>query len=207
MVVLEFYKWALNTILDVILIIVNFFVQNGKLLESKASVYVRAVAIVVIPFIADPGLYVFLLPFALLYGARFLPAAATTLRGRLEIQFSFKVKPKDEIDIKIKEIYLYPIRGIKGIKVDSIELTNGGIKNDRNWLIHSVKKKKHICSGGNAIVTFLRVTIDPKDENKLTIAFQDSKCFKEIKKRSHVLRFDQKYEEKDWINVGKNYFG
>jgi len=55
--------------------------------------------------------------------------------------------------------------------VDHVELTNGGILKDRNWLIHSVKRKKHICSGGNPIVTYLRVTIDQKDQNKLTIGF------------------------------------
>ena len=87
------------------------------------------------------------------------------------------IEPGSETNMTIKGLYLYPIRGIKGIEVDHVEIGNGGILKDRNWLIHSVKRKKHICSGGNPIVTYLRLKIDEKDENKLTIYFQDDKCF------------------------------
>ena len=37
--------------------------------------------------------------------------------------------------------------------------------------------------------------------------FQDDECFPNIKKRSHVLKFDQDYSNAEYIEAGTNYFG
>lgn len=58
--------------------------------------------------------------------------------------YKLDVKESDEEEVKIKAIYLYPIRGIKGLRVDSFEISESGIIGDRNWVILSVKTKKPI---------------------------------------------------------------
>jgi len=45
--------------------------------------------------------------------------------------YNLKVSPSEEIDVPIKDIYLYPVRGIMGIKVEVAEVNPYGLKNDR----------------------------------------------------------------------------
>ena len=91
------------------------------------------------------------------------------LSTNIHKQFDLSVKPKDEKDIKLVKIFLYPIRGIKGIEVESAELSNSGFIKDRNWVIVSIKRNKSIATSGNYKVTYLRLQIDSKSETELEI--------------------------------------
>lgn len=62
---------------------------------------------------------------------------------------------RDEQKIEIKEIYIYPVNGLKGIKVDSCEMTIHGLLGDRNWCILSEKLTKLVPMVDNK-VSFLR---------------------------------------------------
>ena len=70
--------------------------------------------------------------------------------------FDLEIKQNDEKDIKIKELYLYPIRGVKGIKVKSAEVGPLGLKYDRYWTIINVKKMTPCANHNDTIVSFLR---------------------------------------------------
>jgi uncharacterized protein YcbX len=48
------------------------------------------------------------------------------------------------------------MRGVKGIKVDHCELTESGLKHDRNWVIIGKKKMKPIANHNSEIITYLR---------------------------------------------------
>lgn len=61
---------------------------------------------------------------------------------KIEETYNLKIKPNQEKSVKIKEMYLYPIRGVLGIKVNWVEITPFGLKQDRNWVIISTKKMK-----------------------------------------------------------------
>jgi uncharacterized protein YcbX len=41
----------------------------------------------------------------------------------------------EEKEVKIHSMWLYPMRGVKGIKVEHCEITPYGLKNDRIWVI------------------------------------------------------------------------
>ena len=45
------------------------------------------------------------------------------------------MKRSDEVPIKIDELWLYPVRGVQGILVNQVELTDGGFRYDREWVI------------------------------------------------------------------------
>jgi uncharacterized protein YcbX len=81
------------------------------------------------------------------------------------------LKPEDEHEVPIKWMYIYPIRAIKGIKVQEIEVTPFGIKRDRNWCIIGLKKMKPIANHNNHITTFLRQIIPKDDPNQLKLIF------------------------------------
>lgn len=80
----------------------------------------------------------------------------------------------------ITGMYLYPIRGIKGIKVDTAEIWPFGMKNDRQWCILSKTKEKPIADHNSGIVSLLRmvllddkgeITLDACNPKKLKIIF------------------------------------
>jgi len=60
----------------------------------------------------------------------------------MKSMYNLQVLEKDEKEVKIKGIYLYPIRGIKGLEVPQVEITPSGIRGDRNWVILGMKKGK-----------------------------------------------------------------
>ena len=123
----------------------------------------------------------------------------------LQDMYNLNVKEQDESLVKIKAMYLYPIRGIKGLQVEQVEITESGIVGDRNWMIISVKTKKPIGCANSHLITFLRLRME--NENEVTIGLQDEECFPELKKRTMILKFDQTYENSEYIEAGRNYFG
>ena len=70
--------------------------------------------------------------------------------------YDLSIKESHEKEIKIKAIFIYPIRGVKGMKVKECEIGPYGIKKDRNWVIISKEKMKPIANNNNVIITFLR---------------------------------------------------
>jgi hypothetical protein len=83
--------------------------------------------------------------------------------------YDLTLKPEDETAIPIKSIYVYPVRGIKGIKVQEIEVTPFGIKGDRNWVIIGCKKMKPIANNNNHITSFLRQIRSKEDPNEIKL--------------------------------------
>ena len=82
-----------------------------------------------------------------------------------------------EKEVKIKAIYIYPIRGVKGVEVDQCELTPFGLKKDKNWVIINKKLMWPITCMSSHIITYLRVEINPENPNEVRLYLQDSKCF------------------------------
>ena len=37
--------------------------------------------------------------------------------------------------LTISQLFIYPIKSLSGISVDSCEVTNRGLKNDRRWMV------------------------------------------------------------------------
>ena len=117
---------------------------------------------------------------------------------RIKRLYDLSIKPTQEKEVKIESIWLYPVRGIKGFKVDYCGITPNGPKNDREWVIIGMEKLKPLSCDNSHIVSFLRQQIeegDPVDPKALKIFFQDKECFPDIKKRSHILRFDADYSK------------
>ena len=73
------------------------------------------------------------------FGQRKVENADDTSKGgdpdvakeRIKEIYRLDLEPCEEKEIAIKGIYLYPIRGMKGIKVDVAEVQPFGLKNDR----------------------------------------------------------------------------
>ena len=50
--------------------------------------------------------------------------------------------PVVEKPIPIHKLLIYPVRGVNGIEVDKLELTSGGAKLDREWVIIRLSDNK-----------------------------------------------------------------
>jgi hypothetical protein len=50
----------------------------------------------------------------------------------------------NEIQIPIHKLLLYPVRGIKGIEVKCLQMTSGGAKFDREWVLVRKVSNKYI---------------------------------------------------------------
>ena len=75
---------------------------------------------------------------------------------KIKNNYDLNIKPKQEREVKIKAIFLYPVRGIRGMKVDNCEITPYGLKNDRNWVIIGCKKMKPLANHNSHLITYLR---------------------------------------------------
>lgn len=84
--------------------------------------------------------------------------------------YDLDLKPEDEKEIPIKSIYIYPIRGVKGIKVDEIEVSPFGVKGDRNWVIIGCKRMGYFANNTNDITSFLRQSRNEDDHNIIEIS-------------------------------------
>ncbi len=127
--------------------------------------------------------------------------------AKIKELYDLDVKPNREKSVKIHEIYLYPVRGIKGVKVDHVETTPFGLKQDRNWVIIGVRKMKPFANHNSEIITFLRQSFVDEERTKLKIFLQDSKCFPDLEKRVHILDFKRKYTEAEFVECKENYRG
>ena len=109
--------------------------------------------------------------------------------------------------VKLKSLWLYPVRGVKGIKCDHLVVTPHGIKNDRLWVILDKKKLKPVANHNSHLITFLRQIIKPDRPDEVKLVLQDSVCFPQLSKRSHVLPIHKEYPPESFVEGGKNYRG
>lgn len=117
--------------------------------------------------------------------------------------YDLSKKCSDEVPIKIHELWLYPVRGVPGILVNQVELTDGGFRYDREWVIIREKDKKPLASHNSVPTMFLRAQVFNADEEdysivggkpqKLVLSLKDNDCYPEVKLRSCELRFDRDY--------------
>jgi hypothetical protein len=78
---------------------------------------------------------------AILVAIYFLRPSNTTL-SRIKDFYDLTIQPSQEQKVKISSLYLYPVRGIRGITVDYLTLTESGALNDRLWVMIDKKKNK-----------------------------------------------------------------
>jgi hypothetical protein len=85
-------------------------------------------------------------------------------------KYDLSISPEQEKKVKIDQLWLYPVRGVRGIEVDHVELTPYGIKYDRNWVIIDLVKMKSVANHNSHLITFLRQEIiDDKEGKKLRL--------------------------------------
>jgi hypothetical protein len=102
--------------------------------------------------------------------------------------YNLDINQSEEILVPIKKIYLYPMRGIKGIEMDWVEITPYGLKNDRTWVVIRESKMKPISNHNSHIHCFLRMEYNPDAKpNEIVVKLKDNVCYPELKKRSHTL--------------------
>lgn len=122
-----------------------------------------------------------------------------------------------ERDVPIRTIWLYPIRGVHGVQVAQAEITPGGLRYDRNWVIIGKSKMKPLANHNNSIVTFFRIRIVNTEGGlycklggtpaTLTLSLQDDKCFPDMKQRSITLDFQKDYTGCELVQANKGYRG
>ena len=97
--------------------------------------------------------------------------------------YDTEVKFTDEIDIPIKAIYLYPIRGVKGMEINTCQITPHGLTGDRNWVIVNAKTMKTIQNENSHRITLIRLELKNRTLSELIVKLQDNKCVPELKER------------------------
>ena len=107
----------------------------------------------------------------------------------IETQYDLDVKYLDEKDIPIKAIYLYPLRGVKGMEVSSCQITPYGLTGDRNWVIVNAKTMKTIQNENSHRITLIRLKLKSRSLNELIVTLQDDECVPELKEREIVLSY------------------
>jgi uncharacterized protein YcbX len=81
-------------------------------------------------------------------------------------RYNFEVRPSQEKNIKIEKLYIYPMRGIMGIEVDSMKVSKFGIKYDREWAIYDGEKLGCVTQSPEVKLTQLRQRIEKDQATK-----------------------------------------
>ena len=81
--------------------------------------------------------------------------------------YSFDVKECEEAKVPIQAIYQYPVRGVKGTRVQRIALTSSGPLNDRIFVVLSQINMKPLSCDNNSMLTYMRQEFLP-DNDPLT---------------------------------------
>ena len=68
-----------------------------------------------------------------------------------------------EKEIPIKNMWIYPIIGVKGIRMDHLLVTPEGIVNDRIWVILDKKDLTSVAAHNSVLITFLRCVINKQN--------------------------------------------
>lgn len=125
---------------------------------------------------------------------------------KVKKHYNLDVEPRREKEVKIKSIWLYPVRGIRGMKVDHCEITPYGLKQDRNWVTISVKTMRPLANHNSHVITYLRQNF-VKDSSKLRLYLQDKLCFPDMTVREQFLDFDADYSNAEMVECMDNYRG
>jgi len=75
-------------------------------------------------------------------------------------RYRLDIRPTQEKSIKIEKLYIYPFRGIMGIEVPEMKVSNLGIKYDREWGIYDKDKLGCIMQSPEVKLTQLRQRIE-----------------------------------------------
>lgn len=81
--------------------------------------------------------------------------------------YAFDVKESDEVQVPLKAIYQYPVRGVKGTRVQRIALTSSGPLNDRIFVVLSQINMKPLSCDNCEVLTYIRQEFLP-DNDPLT---------------------------------------
>ena len=88
--------------------------------------------------------------------------------------YNMEIKQSEEIEVPIKKIFLYPVRGARGIEMDWVQITPFGLKNDRTWMVIRESKMAPISNHNSHIPTFLRMEYDQVNKpNELVLKLMD----------------------------------
>ena len=122
-------------------------------------------------------------------------------------RYNFAVKPEQEKDVKIDKMYIYPMRGIMGIEVDALKVSQYGIKYDREWAIYDKDKLGCITQSPEVKLTQLRQRIDKDRATKqkyLVITIIESHRDAAPKGLPHELRIPiRKTLDGEIVDTGK----
>ena len=99
------------------------------------------------------------------------------------------------------------MRGIKGIEVDKLFMTNSGALFDREWIIVRTEDGKHRSLSSTPEMTRFRQRLeyDQKDDvvpKTLVISIANGFCT-EIKVREMRIEVERKYDERDFYSARK----
>jgi len=134
-----------------------------------------------------------------------------SISAKIRELYDLKIKPNQERDITIKAIYLYPVRGVKGIEIDHCEVTPYGLKFDRNWVIVRTSKMKPLANNNSHLITYLRQEfIQSKHHGQRKVVrlyLQDDKCFNHIKKREQIIDYGAEYDDSRFVEAAKGLNG
>ena len=78
---------------------------------------------------------------------------------KIRQHYNLDIKPDDEMKEKpvvMKQLFLYPVRGIKGMEVEYLELTPLGFRHDRNWITIDAKTLQFVVNKNTEMMTYLR---------------------------------------------------
>ena len=125
-------------------------------------------------------------------------------------------------NIKVQDLYVYPIKACKGMRVNSSKLTNSGLQYDREWMFFNVATKTMVSQRDFPCMAWIepKLSFDSNNANQcnglylngpkmeslfVPIAKEtDSNRVEEIKIFSHnVVGVDQGTEASKWVS---NYF-
>ena len=82
----------------------------------------------------------------------------------------FQPKSAQNSNIKVKELIVYPIKGCKGISLQSMEITKTGFLNDRQFMFVD-SKNNFITQRQHPIMSLIEIQLDPS-HNRLIVSAQ-----------------------------------
>ena len=71
-------------------------------------------------------------------------------------KYNLSIPHSDERPVKITKLFLYPVRGIPGLEVESVKMTRHGLKYDRNWAVFTSDKMFHLSTENDMNFSKLR---------------------------------------------------
>lgn len=76
------------------------------------------------------------------------------------------IRHEDERPIQVKELWVYPMRGIMGIQVPAIKVTKYGVKYDREWALYDKDTLSVRHQAAEVKLTLLRQKIEKDPATK-----------------------------------------